>query len=95
MSKRMAVVDENGLVSNLIVVPDYQAETDFILDCGGKFVNIGFTYDENLDGFIPPQPYPSWVLDEETCLWVAPIPMPEGVHTWDEGTQSWDAVSEA
>ena len=61
----------------------------------GMYPSPGHKYDENRDAFIPPQPYPSWVLDEDTCLWVAPIPMPEGDHTWNENTQSWDAVSEA
>jgi hypothetical protein len=61
----------------------------------GVYPGPGYTYDETLDNFIPPQPYPSWVLDEATCLWEAPIPMPDGNHTWNESTQSWDAVSEA
>ena len=61
-----------------------------------NYAGIGFTYDADRDAFIPPTPYPSWVLDEETCLWVAPVPMPEdGDYTWNESTQSWDAVSEA
>jgi hypothetical protein len=41
-----------------------------------NYAGIGFTYDENRDAFIPPQPYASWVLDEDTCLWVAPIAYP-------------------
>jgi hypothetical protein len=61
-----------------------------------NYAGIGYSYDEDRDAFIPPTPYPSWVLDEDTCLWVAPIPMPEdGDYTWNEDTQSWDAVSEA
>jgi len=59
-----------------------------------NFAGIGFRYDPKLDAFIPPTPYPSWVLDEETCLWVPPVPMPEdGDYTWNESTQSWDPVS--
>lgn len=61
-----------------------------------NYAGIGYTYDADRDAFIPPAPYPSWVLDEETCLWEAPVPMPEnGYYTWNESTQSWDAVSEA
>ena len=41
-----------------------------------NYAGIGYTYDVTRDAFIPPQPYPSWVIDEGTCLWVAPIPMP-------------------
>ena len=46
---------------------------------------------EQLDAFIPPQPYPSWVLNEDTCLWDAPVPMPQDgqMYSWDEATTSW------
>ena len=46
---------------------------------------------EQLDAFIPPQPYPSWVLNEDTCLWEAPVPMPTDgqMYSWDEATTSW------
>ncbi len=55
----------------------------------------GFTYDENRDAFIPPQPYASWVLDEDTCLWVAPIAYPaEGDHVWDEQAGDWVEVTD-
>ena len=58
-----------------------------------NYAGIGFTYDENRDAFIPPTPYPSWVLDEGTCLWVAPIAYPaEGDHVWDEETTDWVEV---
>ena len=61
-----------------------------------NYAGIGFTYDEERDAFIPPKPFESWVLDEDTCLWGAPVPMPEdGDYTWNEGTLSWDPVSEA
>jgi len=59
-----------------------------------NYAGIGFTYDENRDAFIPPQPYDSWVLDEDTCLWVAPIAYPaEGVHVWDEEAGDWVEVT--
>jgi hypothetical protein len=55
-----------------------------------NYAGIGFTYDEERDAFIPPQPFESWVLNEETCLWEAPVPMPEGaMYTWDEETGAW------
>jgi len=60
-----------------------------------NYAGIGFTYDENRDAFIPPQPYASWVLDEDTCLWVAPIAYPaEGNHVWDEETGDWVEVTD-
>jgi len=55
-----------------------------------NYAGIGFAYDDGRDAFISPTPYPSWVLDEATCLWVAPVPYPdEGLHVWDEETLSW------
>lgn len=56
-----------------------------------NFAGIGYSYDVTLDAFIPPKPYPSWVLDEQTGLWDAPVPMPTegGPYQWDESTQSW------
>jgi len=60
-----------------------------------NYAGIGFTYDETRDAFIPPQPYASWVLDEDTCLWVAPIAYPaEGVHVWDEQAGDWVEVTD-
>jgi hypothetical protein len=56
-----------------------------------NYAGIGFTYDEARDAFIPPQPYPSWVLNEETCLWEAPVPYPtDGErYTWNEEDGEW------
>jgi hypothetical protein len=60
----------------------------------GNYAGIGFTYDREKDAFIPPQPYASWLLDEETCLWNAPTPYPndEKLYVWDEPTLSWVEV---
>ena len=55
-----------------------------------NYACIGYTYDEVRDAFIAPKPFPSWILDEETCLWKASTPMPAtGVWLWDEATLSW------
>jgi hypothetical protein len=60
-----------------------------------NYAGVGFSYDETRDAFIPPQPYASWVLDEDTCLWVAPIAYPaEGVHVWDEEAGDWVEVTD-
>jgi hypothetical protein len=57
-----------------------------------NYASVGFTYNVGLDAFVPPQPFPSWTLNEETCLWSAPTPMPTegGPYIWNETTQSWD-----
>lgn len=59
-----------------------------------NYAGIGYTYDADRDAFIPPQPYPSWLLDEATCLWQPPVPYPTdgGIYTWDETTQTWEPV---
>ena len=56
-----------------------------------NYAGIGFTYDLVRDAFIPPQPYASWLLNENTCLWESPIPFPNdgNRYTWDEATTSW------
>jgi hypothetical protein len=54
----------------------------------------GYTYDEDRDAFIPPKPFESWVLNEATCLWEAPLPYPEdeGSYTWNEELFAWELV---
>ena len=59
-----------------------------------NFAGIGYTYDENRDAFIPKKPFNSWVLNETTCLWEAPVAMPinDNIYTWNESTLTWDIV---
>ena len=62
-----------------------------------NYAGLGYSYDAELDAFIPPKPFNSWVLNEESCLWDAPVAMPEDAGTgeppkryqWDEATTSW------
>jgi hypothetical protein len=56
-----------------------------------NYAGIGYTYDAGRDAFIPPKPYASWLLNEDTCLWDAPVPMPiDGkMYDWNEATLSW------
>ena len=66
-----------------------------------NYAGLGYTYDAGRDAFIPPKPYNSWVLNEDTCLWDAPVAMPEDAgtgeppkrYTWDEDTTSWVEVN--
>jgi hypothetical protein len=57
------------------------------------YAGIGYTYDTALDAFVPPQPYPSWTLDDD-CNWQAPVPMPDDgeMYSWDEEAGNWVAV---
>ena len=61
-----------------------------------NYAGIGYTYDSGRDAFIPPKPYNSWVLNETTCLWDAPVAMPtdEKMYTWDENTTNWVEVTQ-
>jgi hypothetical protein len=59
---------------------------------------IGYSYDEGRDAFIPPKPFDSWTLNEETCLWESPVPRPPYVspytvrHEWDDKNQNWRTI---
>ena len=59
-----------------------------------NYAGIGYYYDEVRDAFIPPKPFNSWILNEDTCLWEAPVAMPQNDnrYTWNELTLSWDLI---
>jgi hypothetical protein len=60
-----------------------------------NYAGIGFTYDEALDAFIPPKPFESWLLNEETAQWEAPVPYPDGdlMHSWNEELGDWEPTT--
>ena len=57
-----------------------------------NYAGIGYQYDQQRDAFIPPKPFNSWILNEDTCLWNAPVAMPidDNRYSWNEQTLSWD-----
>lgn len=59
-----------------------------------NFAGVGFTYDAQRDAFIPPKPFNSWILDEDTCQWNPPVPMPTDgkPYQWNEETTTWDEI---
>ncbi len=63
----------------------------------GNYAGIGYTYNEELDAFLPPQPYPSWILNKETYTWEPPIPYPESeeLYIWNEENQEWKTLEES
>jgi hypothetical protein len=107
-----AEIDENGVVLQVLVVPDSQEHRghEFLADdlgLGGTWVQtsynarirknyagIGYTFDAARDAFIAPQPFASWILNEDTCQWESPVPYPtDGVmYTWNEETTDWEAI---
>jgi hypothetical protein len=88
--------DENNLIDGLdpeIWYGNFRGQvckrTSYNGNIRKNYASIGFSYDSELDAFIAPKPYPSWLLNQETAKWEAPIPMPDGFYSWDEETLSW------
>lgn len=94
-----AEIDKNGVVLRVIVaeqdfidtLPGTYVQTSYNATIRKNFAGLGFTFDKTRDAFIPPQPFPSWTLNEETCRWEAPVAMPDdgGYHEWDEANGVW------
>lgn len=106
MSKYWAKVN-NGLVEKVIIANEDFFDT-FVDDSAGtwtetkidgsirkNYAGIGFSYDATRDAFIPPQPYLSWVLNETTCIFEAPITHPNDgkIYDWNETTTEWDEAT--
>jgi hypothetical protein len=91
-------LDDNGTESEAKGIAALQAwsghphwaQTSYNNTIRTRYAGIGYTFDRVRNAFITPKPYPSWVLDEATTEWTAPVPMPEeGRWAWDEGTLTW------
>lgn len=98
------LLDENGVESeakgiafckSIFGAESRWKQTSYNGNFRKNYAGIDYRYDDARDAFIPPQPYPSWVLNEATCLWQAPVPKPdsEGLYRWDEPTLSWIEVT--
>ena len=70
-------------------------QTSYNANIRKNYAGIGYTFDAGRDAFIAPQPFASWVLDESTCRWEAPVPYPTDgkMYSWNEATLSWDEVT--
>ncbi len=97
----IAGIDETELIEGLLPETWYGnfrgqvcKRTSYNNNIRFNYAGVGFTFDTARDAFIAPKPFASWVLDEATCRWVAPVPMPSegGPWMWDEGTESWITV---
>ena len=98
------LMDENGNESEqkgIEFVKSLYGEGSYVQTSYNKvirknYAGVGFLYDPIRDAFIPPKPYPSWILNESTCDWDSPVPKPEPVidyyHDWDEDNQVWVSV---
>ena len=102
---QVIVIDQETLNSGNWGDPSAWVQTSYNTQAGqhpqGKplrknYAGIGYTYDAGRDAFIPQQPYASWILNEDSCLWNAPKPIPTDgkQYIWDEATTSWAEVSQ-
>jgi hypothetical protein len=101
---RVIVAEQEFIDSGVVGIPTTWVQTSYnthggVHKLGGtplrkNYAGIGYTYDNQRDAFIPPKPYPSWNLNESTCLWDSPIPYPSdgNQYKWDETTQTWDEL---
>lgn len=89
------VADQEFIDSYVDSTPGNWLETRKDGSIRKNYAGIGHTYDETRDAFIPPQPYPSWTLNEDTCLWEPPIAYPDdgNMYQWNETNQQWDEVT--
>ena len=96
VSNDIAVNEQAGVdfLNNLYGTRDIWKQTSYNSNMRKNFAAIGYTYDESRDAFISPQPYPSWILDEATCIWKAPIEVPsdDKHYFWDESSKSWNEI---
>jgi len=84
----------NDFINKLYNTRDVWKQTSYNNNFRKNYAGIGYSYDQTRDAFIPPKPFNSWILDENTCCWKAPIPYPndENRYKWNEQNQSWDLV---
>tara|TARA_R110000751_G_scaffold297814_1_gene407484 strand:- start:335 stop:655 length:321 start_codon:yes stop_codon:yes gene_type:complete len=91
------IVAEKDFISSGQVGDEFLwVQTSYNANFRKNYAGLGYTYDKIRDAFIPPKPFPSWVLDEETCNWNSPVPMPmDGkMYTWNEETTNWVEVTQ-
>ena len=94
VSNDVATTEQLGIdfLKTIHKTDDTFVQTSYNNNIRKNFAGIGMTYDEGRDAFIDPQPYASWVLNETTCKWEAPVAEPDDGfhHQWNESTSSWD-----
>ena len=97
------ITDANGVeqeqlgvdfINKLYNTRDVWKQTSYNNNIRKNYAGVGFHYDQARDAFIPPKPYPSWILNETTCRWDAPVVKPDDgqFYVWDETNQSWTLI---
>jgi len=86
------VAEQDFINSGLVGDSFLWVQTSYNGNFRKNYAAIGFTYDKTRDAFIPPQPYPSWTLNEDSCQWEAPVAYPDdgNRYTWNETDQQWE-----
>jgi hypothetical protein len=96
VSNDIALTEQAGVdfLNNLYNTRDFWVQTSYNRNIRKNFAGIGYTYDQTKDAFIAPKPYNSWILNETTCQWEAPVALPdtENRYNWNEINQNWDII---
>jgi hypothetical protein len=101
VSNDIATTEQAGVdfLNNLYETRDVWKQTSYNGNIRKNFAGVGYSYDQTRDAFIPKKPYNSWILNEDTCQWEAPVIKPEltqeqidneSYYTWNEETTTWD-----
>ena len=107
VSNDVATTEQAGVdfINNLYKTNDVWKQTSYntyggVHKLGGtpfrkNYAGIGYIYDQTRDAFIPPKPFNSWILNEDTCRWEAPVAYPndDNKYTWNEQNQTWDLIN--
>jgi len=96
VSNDVATTEQAGVdfLNNLYGSRDVWKQTSYNGNIRKNYAGVGYTYDQTRDAFIPPKPFNSWILNETTCLWEAPVALPdtENRYNWNEINQNWDII---
>ncbi len=98
VSNDIALTEQSGVdfLNNLYKTRDVWKQTSYNNNIRKNFAGIGYSYDQTRDAFIAPKPFNSWILNETTCVWEAPVAYPDDddsfSYIWNETNKSWDLV---
>ena len=96
VSNDIATTEQAGVdfLNNLYNTRDVWKQTSYNGNIRKNYAGVGYTYDQTRDAFIAPKPYASWILNEDTCQWEAPVAKPDddNRYNWNEETTTWDLV---
>ena len=97
VSNDVATTEQAGIdfLNQTFKTNDIWLQTSYNSNIRKNYAGIGFTYDQTKDAFIPPKPFNSWTLNEDTCRWEAPVAYPNDgqVYKWNETIQNWELIT--